>query len=44
MLQSLSHPNIVTYVESFNHAGSLHIVMEYCDGGDLFQRIQSKRK
>nr|ANM86797.1 Nek1 [Stygiella incarcerata] len=41
ILSMLDHPNIVAYYESFlDEKGLLHIVMEYADGGDLFQRIQ----
>jgi len=31
-LQSLHHPNIVAYIESFVEAGKLYIVMEFADG------------
>ncbi len=33
VLAQLRHPNIVSYVESFEERGTLHIVMDYCDGG-----------
>eukprot|EP00742_Colponemidia_sp_Colp-10_P003345 GILJ01003560.1.p1 GENE.GILJ01003560.1~~GILJ01003560.1.p1 ORF type:complete len:831 (+),score=160.17 GILJ01003560.1:100-2592(+) len=42
VLQMLNHPNIIAYQESFVHKGALQIVMDYADGGDLYQRIQSK--
>ncbi|EOD31441.1 serine/threonine protein kinase, partial [Emiliania huxleyi CCMP1516] len=35
LLASIRHDNVVGYLESFIEAGSLHIVMELCDGGDL---------
>ncbi len=44
LLSKLSHPNIVSYVESFENDGKLVIVMEFADGGDLFRRVQDKKK
>ena len=35
VISKLSHPNIVQYIESFEAAGHLTIIMEYADGGDL---------
>ena len=37
LLQSLRHPHICSYHESFVHKASdtLCIIMQYCDGGDL---------
>nr|KAG5709257.1 hypothetical protein BaRGS_018009 [Batillaria attramentaria] len=43
VLAQLKHPNIVTYIESFEEAGTLYIVMNYCAGGDLYSRINSQR-
>lgn len=39
LLRSLSHPNIIKFYETYNDAKFFHIVMEYCSGGDLFERI-----
>jgi len=39
VLASLKHPYIVRYHESFIASGSLNIVMEFAEGGDLCQRI-----
>ncbi|RWS23438.1 serine/threonine-protein kinase Nek8-like protein [Leptotrombidium deliense] len=36
----LSHPNIVTYFDSFESDGKLLIEMEYCDGGTLATFLQ----
>eukprot|EP00668_Euglena_longa_P002180 GGOE01002524.1.p1 GENE.GGOE01002524.1~~GGOE01002524.1.p1 ORF type:complete len:479 (+),score=170.01 GGOE01002524.1:161-1438(+) len=41
-LSNLSHPNIIQYVESFLHTNVLYIVMEYADGGDLWELIQAR--
>lgn len=44
VLSSLKHPYIVSYRESFSEGGTLSIVMDYADGGDLYQRISRTRK
>lgn len=44
MLQTLKHPNVLGYRESFLHENSLHIVTTYCEEGDLFQRIRAAAK
>ncbi|XP_016886804.1 serine/threonine-protein kinase Nek1 isoform X2 [Cynoglossus semilaevis] len=43
LLAKMSHPNIVQYKESFQEAGCLYIVMDYCEGGDLFKKINSQK-
>uniref|UniRef100_A0A8C3KX27 NIMA related kinase 3 n=1 Tax=Calidris pygmaea TaxID=425635 RepID=A0A8C3KX27_9CHAR len=40
LLAKMKHPNIVAYIESFEADGHLYIVMEYCDDGDLMQKIK----
>jgi NIMA (never in mitosis gene a)-related kinase len=44
LLQQLHHPNIVEYVERFELDDVLHIVMHYCEGGDLAAHIKQKSK
>lgn len=39
----MKHSNIVAYQESFQEGGSLYIVMDYCDGGDLYKKINEQR-
>jgi len=41
----LIHPFIVLYKDSFVEDDTLHIVMEYCDNGDLsmFMKMQNKK-
>ncbi|XP_038674084.1 serine/threonine-protein kinase Nek5-like isoform X1 [Scyliorhinus canicula] len=39
LMEKMKHPNIVTFLDSFEEEQNLHIVMEYCDGGDLMHRI-----
>ncbi|XP_036965989.1 serine/threonine-protein kinase Nek5-like isoform X5 [Acanthopagrus latus] len=43
LLSKMKHPNIVTFITSFQERGSLYIVMEYCDGGDLMKKINLQR-
>ncbi|XP_075866851.1 serine/threonine-protein kinase Nek1 isoform X12 [Microcebus murinus] len=43
VLANMKHPNIVQYKESFEENGSLYIVMDYCEGGDLFKRINAQK-
>ena len=45
LLASLHHPNIVSYKESFIDERSLElcIVMTFCEGGDLYSRIQAQK-
>ncbi|PIK43579.1 putative serine/threonine-protein kinase Nek4 [Apostichopus japonicus] len=40
----LRHPNIVSYRDSFNNDdGHLYIVMGYCDGGDVYNRLKQQK-
>ncbi|XP_068428475.1 serine/threonine-protein kinase Nek5-like isoform X2 [Clinocottus analis] len=43
LLSKMKHPNIVAFISSFQERGSLYIVMEYCDGGDLMKKINTQR-
>jgi NIMA (never in mitosis gene a)-related kinase len=43
VLAKMKHPNIVAYVESFEERGQLYIVMDYCDGGDMFEKINKQK-
>ncbi|XP_067407848.1 serine/threonine-protein kinase Nek1 isoform X2 [Emydura macquarii macquarii] len=43
VLANMKHPNIVLYRESFEENGCLYIVMDYCEGGDLFRRINAQK-
>ncbi|NXT63805.1 NEK3 kinase, partial [Chaetops frenatus] len=40
LLAKMKHPNIVAFKESFEADGHLYIVMEYCENGDLMQKIK----
>ncbi|XP_067889513.1 serine/threonine-protein kinase Nek5-like isoform X2 [Heterodontus francisci] len=39
LMEKMKHPNIVTFLDSFEEDQSLYIVMEYCDSGDLMRRV-----
>ncbi|XP_040901461.1 serine/threonine-protein kinase Nek3 isoform X2 [Toxotes jaculatrix] len=43
LLSRMKHPNIVAFREAFEADDLLCIVMEYCSGGDLLQRIQHQK-
>jgi NIMA (never in mitosis gene a)-related kinase len=45
ILEKLDHPNIIKFREVFitkTPSTSLHIVMDYAEGGDLFSRIKER--
>ncbi|KAF8819572.1 NEK kinase, partial [Cardiosporidium cionae] len=44
VLAKLNHPFIVKYKESFIENMCLYIIMEYCEGGDLFSLIKAHAK
>lgn len=43
LLKQLDHPNIVRLVNSYDHGGTLQIVLELCRGGDILS-FQRKRQ
>ncbi|XP_042264389.1 ribosomal protein S6 kinase alpha-6-like [Thunnus maccoyii] len=43
VLANMSHRNIVQYKESFEVKDCLCIVMDYCEGGDLLEKINSQK-
>lgn len=44
ILKELSHPNIISLYDVYEEEDSVHLVMEYVEGGELFSRIESKGK
>ncbi|CAE8621616.1 unnamed protein product, partial [Polarella glacialis] len=39
LMKAMDHPNIVKLFESFEDHRSVYLVMELCDGGELFDRV-----
>uniref|UniRef100_UPI00398F6A69 serine/threonine-protein kinase DCLK3-like n=1 Tax=Pristiophorus japonicus TaxID=55135 RepID=UPI00398F6A69 len=44
IVRSLSHPNIVRFIEEFESEGEIYLIMEYIHGGDLFDAITDSVK
>ena len=44
LLRRLRHPNIIQYYTSFVDDGSLYIVMEYADAGDMYTALKARGK
>ena len=44
ILRELSHPNIVAYIDTQATASKLYLFMQFCDGGDLEQRLAQLKK
>lgn len=42
ILQSLDHPNIVRYHETYENEKFFYLVMEYWEGGEMFDKLTSK--
>jgi len=38
-LRNLDHPHIIKLFESFEDQRNIYLVMELCEGGELFDRI-----
>lgn len=39
ILTALSHPQIIKFYEFYEDSDFLYVVMEYCAGGELFQKL-----
>ena len=44
LLRRLRHPNIIQYYTSFVDTGSLYIVMEYANAGDMYTELKTRGK
>ena len=44
ILQKLNHPNVILVTEIFEKDDKYYIVMEYCEGGELFNYIVKKKR
>jgi len=43
-LQSVDHPNIVRYHETYDDERYLYLIMENCPGGELFDSLEQFEK
>lgn len=43
VVAKFNHPNIVTYHHHFSQDGLLYLVMEYCSGGSLQEKLDAKQ-
>lgn len=43
ILTTLDHPNIVKYYETYYDVKYMYLVMEYCPGGELFDKITQQK-
>ena len=41
ILLTVDHPNIIQFYETYRDQKYFHIVMEYCDGGELFEKLMA---
>ena len=44
ILQKFNHPNVILVTEIFEKDDKYYIVMEYCEGGELFNYIVKKKR
>ena len=44
MLSKFNHPNVILVTEIFESVDSFYSVMEFCDGGELFNYIVEKKR
>jgi calcium-dependent protein kinase len=44
ILQKVDHPNVIKYFETYDDKSKIHLVMEYCTGGELLDTISSSNK
>lgn len=44
ILARLDHPNICKYYETYESPRHFYLIMEYCGGGDLFDKITAKEE
>ena len=44
ILTTVDHPNIIKFHETYSDYRYVHIVMELCEGGELFEKIIEQHK
>jgi len=43
LLKTLKHPNIISYLNSGDYPGFVHIILEYCPGGNLWECVKKQQ-
>lgn len=38
----MDHPNVIKLIEIFEDDHSIYLVLEYCSGGELFERLHAQ--
>ena len=41
IMQQIDHPNIIKFYEVYEEKFQFHLIMEYCSGGDLYERLMN---
>lgn len=44
LMKELDHPNLVKLYETYETEKEIYLVMEFCEGGELFSRIENGNK
>ena len=39
ILRELDHPNVIKMYETFEDSDNVYLVMELCEGGELFYKV-----
>jgi len=42
ILRELDHPNVIKMYETFEDSDNVYLVMELCEGGELFYKVEEK--
>ena len=42
IIRELDHPNVIKMYETFEDSDNVYLVMELCEGGELFYKVEEK--